>query len=136
MTVQGVDNSVCAPGLRPLFPGEALLLGTRSSSCQPEKAITSPRSSYCVLLSCSTTHPSLAKKLPAFPSNTMTSPFLKPNICALGCDSRGAGQITFQGWHFSIPKAVCSAVEEKEGTCEVEDIFLRSDRLRYLPISE
>lgn len=113
----------------PLAPEISLLVNQK-------RYLTRPRFPYRVLLSCSTVHPSLAKKLPAFPSNTMTSPFLKPKICARGCDSRGAGQMAFQGWRFSGAGATCSAVEEREGTREEEDMFLRWDYSRYLLISE
>ena len=49
-------------------------------------------------LSCSSVHSPCGKKFPAFPSNTMSSPGLKPKPRVLSLASAGAGQTFFHGW--------------------------------------
>lgn len=58
--------------------------------------------------SCSMTHASLAKKFPALPSKTMTSPFLKPNMLACDTGSRGAGQTACQGCRLAVRPTVAT----------------------------
>ncbi|ERF72851.1 hypothetical protein EPUS_04286 [Endocarpon pusillum Z07020] len=65
----------------------------------------------------------------------MASPFLKPKICARGCDSRGAGQMAFQGWRFSGAGATCSTVErelaKRMGKTQVAAQFVATHRNEF-----
>ena len=67
----------------------------------------------------------------------MVSPLAKPNICACGCDSRGAGQIALHGWVLDgvavdVEGAASSSCLTLQGSCEV-DILVSLRRFEPSP---
>jgi hypothetical protein len=77
---------------------------------------------------------------PAFPSNTMTSPFLNPNICECDGVSSGAGQKARQGWDFKWTRLECNedsvvAGSSRNGGVEVDILLVSQGRFAEVDFS-